>query len=104
MARTTYTATLPNGETIKRATKRTYTHAVVVEYRYTNGKVQYSKAEWAGRPELAEKNAAKHQTQVASLIGKPCQRVAVDVNNRGRMVELDYGYKEIQVHILPVNS
>lgn len=59
MAKTTYTVTLPNGEVATRKTERTYTHAVVVERHYENGRTSFSKPEWAGRFDLAQKNAAK---------------------------------------------
>ena len=104
MAKTTYTATLPNGETIKRTTERTYTHAVVVEYTYTDGRIEYSTAEWAGRPDLAQKNAAKRQANAAPHIGKTCQAWKRDENGLGVWFDLDYGYENIRALILPANA
>lgn len=103
MARTTYTATLPNGETIKRTTERTYTHAVVMQYDYTDGRTEYSTAEWAGRPDLAQKNAAKRQKDAAAYIGKPCRDWKQDENGHSEWFELGYGYENIRALILPVN-
>jgi hypothetical protein len=79
MARTVFTATLPNGETVKRTTeRRTYTHVVVrhrpEEIGTTCGGEQkvfpdrWIVVGWAGRADLAIKRAAS------------CGGIAIPVN------------------------
>jgi len=70
----TITATLPNGQTIKRTTKRVYTHALTIEIEYTDGTIGYAKAEWAGRPDLAQKVLARLQAYAAREIGTEVRR------------------------------
>jgi hypothetical protein len=91
MAKTTFTATLPNGETIKRTTERTYTHVVVREMRYADGTVAFVFPEWAGRPDLAQKNAAKNEKQLAQNVGKD-------------LGEWFKRYDAYRVHMIPVNA
>jgi L-alanine-DL-glutamate epimerase-like enolase superfamily enzyme len=74
MAKTILTATLPNNETIKRTTERTYTHALTVETTYTDGTTGYTKAEWAGRPDLAQKRLAKLRAFAAHEAGTEVRR------------------------------
>lgn len=89
MAKTTYTATLPNGETVTRKTERTYTHVVVSEVTW-DGETSFFGAEWAGRPDLAQKNAAKWERNWAKQL-----------NVRHSYIGTLTAYT---VHIIPVNA
>jgi len=91
MAKTTFTATLPNGETIKRTTERTYSHVVVREMRYADGTVAFVFPEWAGRLDLAQKNAAKNEKQLAKHVGQ----------DHGQWFKR---YDAYRVHMIPVNA
>ena len=87
------TVTLPNGEIVKRKTARTYTHAVVVEVHKPDGTITYRKPEWAGRLELAQKNAVKLDKSEANFMAQQHKLP----EGWGRIT----GY---QVHIIPVNA
>ena len=87
----TLTVTLPNGTIAKRRTERTYTHAVITECHYENGRVSFSKPEWAGRLELAQKNAAKHEAREAAYMA--CATLPEGWNRLA----------SYRVHIIPVN-
>lgn len=93
MATATITVTLPNGEIAKRRTARTYTHAVVVERQKPDGTITYGKPEWAGRLELAQKNAIKRDKSEAGFMAQQHKLP----ESWGRIT----GY---QVHIIPVNA
>ncbi len=104
MKKTTFIATLPNGETIKRTTHRTYTHAVVAEFRYTDGEVEFGQPRWAGRPELAQKYATRLKNITASIIGERCKEFRYAPNGLAEYCDLGYGYEDIRVHAIPVNA
>ena len=90
---TVFTATLPNGTIATRKTERTYTHVVVVERENLDGRVTYGKPEWAGRLDLAQKNAAKRDKSEASYMA---------VQHK-----LPEGWGRIaryQIHVIPVNA
>lgn len=92
MTKTTFTATLPNGEIRTRKTERTYTHVVVVESHYADGRVSFTKGEWAGRLDLAQKNAAKLEQAKARYMAS---------------TSLPAGWTRLNfyaVHIIPVSA
>ena len=92
MAKHTYEAKLPNGETVTRTTARTYTHVIVAkhadwffEYRknsfgglYKDSVNNFFAVTWCGRPDLADKayNAAvsSHCISKDSDNGKPMHK------------------------------
>lgn len=90
---TTFTATLPNGQTAKRKTERTYTHVVVVERETLDGTIKFGKPEWAGRLDLAQKNAAKREQFEARYMAQ-----------QDHLPEGWARMARYQVHIIPVNA
>tara|TARA_Y100000015_G_scaffold40791_1_gene46118 strand:- start:397 stop:720 length:324 start_codon:yes stop_codon:yes gene_type:complete len=62
------TATAENGEVFTRKTARTYTHAVYLEFTYSDGSVENARISWAGRPDLAAKSL-KETAKVAARMG-----------------------------------
>jgi len=62
------TATAENGEVFTRKTARTYTHAVYLEFTYSDGSVENDRVSWAGRPDLAAKSL-KETAKVAARVG-----------------------------------
>ena len=96
----TLTATLPNGETVKRTTKRAYTHIVTAEITYTDGTTTYDKPEWAGRPDLAQKALAKCQAYAARQTGTEVIR-----HTRANGIENTGIYrKNVTPLLIPVNA
>lgn len=77
-AKHTFTATLPNGEILKRITARVYTHVVVTEICYADGATLFVDARWTSKSEWAQKYAAawkhnwmKRVSQGDSIFLKP---------------------------------
>ena len=100
MTATTLTATLPNGETVKRTTKRTYTHIVTAEITYTDGTTTYINPEWTGRPALAQKALAKRQAWAARETGTEVIR-----HTRANGIENTGIYrKNVTPLLIPVNA
>ena len=96
---TSITATLPNGETVKRTTKRTYTHIVTAEITYTDGTTTYDKPDWTGRPDLAQKALAKWQAYAARQTGTEVIR-----HTRANGIENTGIYrKTVTALVIPVN-
>lgn len=113
MAKTTYIATAPDGSQHRRATDRTYTHAVLVE-----GPEGWKVVGFCGRPDLAEKKRAEHPGSLAvevvptdgRALGDEAkhdeppeatestdasERVTVGATVRRLLIETDLGYVEI---------
>lgn len=89
MPKTTYTATLPNGEVVTRKTERTYTHVVVSEVTYQDGEPRFSNCTWCGRPDLAQKQVALWERNWQKQVGVPFMSRTL---------------QSFKVHAIPVNN
>jgi hypothetical protein len=72
MTRRKLTATGPGGQVFTRTTERTYTHVVAVLHEYDDGHQGWTPGQWAGRPDLAQKAAAKAQQVHGRMVGLAC--------------------------------
>lgn len=99
MAKTTYTATTPSGQTFTRKTERTYTHCVVVESVRSNGERTFTTPTWCGRPDLAQKAAAKFQ-HMPQRVGTRGRDYVEFPNGGGEYRDADWTYTEVIIHAL----
>jgi len=63
------TATAENGQVFTRRTARTYTHAVYLEFTYSDGRVENAEPSYCGRPDLAVKTLKKSEESAAARQG-----------------------------------
>ncbi len=95
------TATAENGEVFTRKTARTYTHAVYLEFTYSDGTVKNEKPSWAGRPDLAEKSLKQTAEVAANWRGTEYR--LWDSENRV-FVSTGLTYEKVRAIAVPVNA
>ena len=95
------TATAENGQVFTRRTARTYSHAVYLEFTYSDGSVENVEPSYCGRPDLAEKNLKKSREIAASLQGKEARRW--DKESRS-FVSTGIFYDKVRAVAVPVNA
>jgi hypothetical protein len=95
------TATAENGEIFTRKTARTYSHAVYLEFTYSDGTVKNGKPSWAGRPDLAGKSLKDTAKVAAKYQGTKVHRWNQEV---GKFIFTGIFYDKVRAICVPVNA